>query len=297
MNSFKIATKYLSKYIGFVVLSVLTILSGVVIWKYIWPKYQEIQAIRAEIVTLTTKQSKLTTYVAYLKELEMTTLPLEEALVNYALPSENDVISLIVTYEGLSKTPDIEVSPFDFAPGLIQKTKTDKNGVTSVETTASADGSELATTQSRELEFQMEAKIEKPEVALDFINKIHQTRRLFSIKSLTWKNPIKGSSDENSKKINLTLNLGTYYYPSIPQVSGSEELVNKGREQGDLIAKLTNTTVFDALILESVEVGKEDFFTLVTGAKTQLAPVPNPTPIENPQASSSGQITQPQVVF
>lgn len=292
MNSFKQATTYLARFVGVIVLVTLTIIAGIVIWKYILPKYQEIQATRAEIDTLQTKRTQLTSYVAYLHELETTTLPFEEELVNYAIPSENDVISLIVTYEGLAKTPDVKVSAFDLAPGLIQSdnpTTNDAVAIRAGEPVAASDD-EANGTQSQELEFSMEVKTEKPETALDFITKIHQTRRIFTIKQLSWSNPEEGQTENDN--IILTLNLGTHYYPSTPQIVGSEALVNKGKQQGDFIARLNSSTVYDALVLDAVEVGKEDLFTLESNNITPT-PQPNPTPIQTLETTPTTTVIQP----
>lgn len=277
MNSFKPITKYLSRYIGVIVLSVLSVVSIYVGWSYIWPKYQEIQMTRDEIKALSTQKEELTNYVAYLHELETTSLPFEEELVNYAIPSENDVISLIVTYEGLAKTPDVVVSPFDLSPGLIQsskKSEDDPFGTQPDESGLAPSG--VGTSQSKELEFSMQMETEKPEIALDFINSIHKTRRLFNIKSLLWENPDK-SKDPNNDTITLSIELGTYYYQGSPKVSGSAELVNRGRTQTDFIAALNATTIYDALILDTVEVGKEDLFVL-GDAVVVPTPQPNPAP-------------------
>ena len=294
MNNMRPVMAYLSRYIGLIVLGLLTVIGIYVIWSYIFPKYQEIQGVRAEIEILTAKREDLTTYVAYLHELETTTLPLEEELVSYALPSENDVISLIVTYEGLSKTPDVEVSPFDLSPGLIKTTEENGEGTIVRGNIPTPEASGSTGTESQELEFDMEARTEKPETAIDFINKIHQTRRVFSIKSLTWQNPADDANVEDGDKIVLTMSLGTYYYSSSPKVTGSAELVNKGKTQGDFISKLTNTTIFDALILDSVEVGKEDLFTL---GDSNVTPTPRPNPLPVQEATPTNTVIQPPVTF
>lgn len=289
MDSFKPAVKYLSRYVGLIVFGVLTIVGIYVIWSFIVPKYQEIQAIRREVADLTQKRDELTAYVAYLHELETTTLPFEEELVNYAIPSENDVISLIVTYEGLSKTPDMEVSPFDLTPGLI--TSTDPNAKEKAQGGAITSGQSGQTgTQSRELEFRMEAKTLKPEVAMQFLGQIHKTRRVFTIKSLIWQNPLKENANDASDrdKIILSFNLGTYYYPTAPTVAGSAELVNKGKTQGNFISQLSSTTIYDGLILESVPVGKEDLFTKDTSVVPLVQPTPTAVILPGEEITSGG---------
>lgn len=311
MNSLKPVTQYFARYIGFIVLGIMTVIGGIVIWKYIVPKYQEIQITRAEIDSLRTNRDTLTTYVAYLHELENTTLALEKELVNYAIPSENDVISLIVTYEGLSKIPDVSVSSFDLSPGLISSGKDSEENTTDVAIRAGeppAAGVEQSGTESKELEFKMEVKVEDPQVALDFISKIHQTRRVFTIKNLNWQNPVDEGNSDDDQNITLLIEIGTRYYPSNPQISGSADLVNRGKEQGDFIAKLNNTTVYDALVLDTVPVGKDDMFTFENSGVTPT-PRPNPTSILeddvtvqdvelNPSPTNGvAPITQPQVAF
>lgn len=272
---------YITRYIGVVILVVTTFAAIGIVWKYIVPKIQEIQVTRDEIETLKKKRTDLAYYVQYLKQLASSTLAIEQDLVNYALPSENDVISLIVTYEGLSKTEGVEVSPFNFSPGLIQKvdSDTESTGNTTPENNGATTSLDI-----EPLDFTMDISTDKPETAFNFIQKIHKTRRVFSIKSLTWKNPSSSSSTPDTKdKITISMSISTFYYPKDPQVLGSADLVKKGKTQADFIDKLNQTLVFDSLVLDSVQVGKEDFFTLdksvVVPTKTVI--------INNEEASKS----------
>jgi hypothetical protein len=191
----------------------------------------------------------------------------------------------------------MEVSPFDFSPGLIQSTDPYEQDTVVIVDGVAMDASQLDLgTQSRELEFKMEAKTENPEAALAYVGQIHKTRRLFTIKSLIWQNPLKedAQTPEDADKIILTFNLGTNYYPTTPTVEGSAELVNKGKTQGDFIAQLSATTVYDDLILESVDVGKEDLFTM-DGSIVKPAPKVNPTPapVEDDSTVGSTDLNAP----
>jgi hypothetical protein len=260
MKSSKVLITYISRYIGVVILVVTSIAAVGIVWKYIVPKVQEVQTMREEIETLKKKRTDLATYVQYLNQLASSTLEIEQALVNYALPSENDVISLIVTYEGLSKTEGVDVSPFSFTPGLIRKAKTETDTTNQM---GENGAGESTSPEIKPLDFTMEVSTEKSETALNFIQKIHNTRRVFSIKSLTWKNPLVTSSSQGTdNEITISMNISTFYYPKAPQVLGSADLVNKGKTQTAFIDKLNQTMIFDSLVLDSVQVGKQDFFTL-----------------------------------
>jgi len=303
------------RYLGLVILIITIVGSVFVAWRFVIPRVYEIRDLRAKIERDKTKQEDLANYASYLEKLADATLEVEEGLVNYAIPSENDVISLIVTYEGLSKTEGVTVSPFDVAPGAITTTEDTSVVPLSVvgsesdantQTNSLLDGSGgqvLDQYGLMELPFKMHVQTEDPDRARAFISEIYQTRRVFTISQLSWVNPIvsdslgsssRSTSDAN-KLIQIDLSLSTYYYSHAPRGIGNADLVKKGREQTDFINNLMNTKVYDQLVLESVPTGKEDLFTLYSASGQQYyepTPTPSPIPAQTEQEASSSSTQQ-----
>src|SRR3989338_9670223 len=109
-------------YLVFIILTVISM-----VYFFFLPKYQEIKALKATIATQEKEAAELTSYLAYLVDLANTTLEVEQDIIDYALPSENDVISFIVTYEGLGKFPGVELSPLSITPGLVRSSRPKEN--------------------------------------------------------------------------------------------------------------------------------------------------------------------------
>ncbi len=260
---------YIDRYGGVILLSISVIIGIGIIVQYILPKYDEVQGLRATIETQKTQRDELLSYVAYLEELASTTLEIEEAVVNYALPSENDVVSLIVTYEGLSQTENVRVSPFDLTPGLIRRnTREENTSDTNAVVDPGIESVETGGIEVKELAFEMDIETDDIDTALSFIREIYKTRRVFNIKSLVWTNPNdEGSEDE---PITVAFKLATYYYETEPAGIASRDLVQKGKTQNNFIDTLKESKVYEQLVLDSVLVGKEDLFTLPDGLVREI---------------------------
>lgn len=207
------------------------------------PSYHEILQLRDDIDLKKADLLDKTEYAQYLAQLADSTLNVEEDVINYALPSENDVITLLVTYEGLAKGDGVEVSPISLAPGVLE----DKDNKKAAR--------EEKTGGTQMVSFSMEVTADDDEAARSLIRAITSTRRIFDIQSLAWAEP----TDQADSKLTLSLNLVTYYYLE-GNTQSSRALVNQGQEQQSFISQLQNATVFEDLILEGVKLGKEDLF-------------------------------------
>lgn len=254
----------IQQYAGLILLSVSALVGIGIVVQYILPKYDEIQGLRQTIETQKTQRDELVSYVGYLEELASSTLEVEEEIVSYALPSENDVVSLIVTYEGLGKMENVLVSPFNLSPGLIRRS------ADSSDVSAGTGSAEAGDGLLKELEFEMKIETEDNELALAFIREIYKTRRVFTIKSLTWDSPTE--EDPPDTPIAISFQLATYYFASEPIGVASETLVKKGQTQTEFINMLKESKVYEQLVLDSVIVGKEDVFTLPDGIEVRVEP-------------------------
>lgn len=269
-------------YQGLVILiGSIVVVVGMVIY-VILPKINEITALRDQIKQQIVVRDDLLAYVAYLEELAASTLEVEEDLVNYALPSENDVISLIVTYEGLSRTENILVSPFEFTPGLVRKSR--KNTPKAEQLTTDTESTIPTAPLVSELPFAMAAETEDQQVAIDFLKSIYKTRRVYNIKNLSWTNP--DLTKPEDKTIDVALSLLTYYYQTPPVGYASRELVNKGKTQTEFIQQLRETSVYEDLVLDAVTVGKLDLFRLDEEVKKQVQKITEP-PVEQESTPSA----------
>jgi hypothetical protein len=218
----------------------------ILVFNFFVPSYHEIQDLNETIETKKNELSDLTEYANYLTQLADSAIDIEEEIVNYALPGENDVITLILTYEGLaSQNEDVEVSPISLSPGVLEQGESDTE-------------EDLGGTQT--VEFEMEGKAKNEEAALKLIEEITKTRRIFDIQSLSWSEP-KDTKDDDDENVEITLNisLATYYYLKTKDIS-SRSLVKQGQGQQEFISQLRSATVFEDLILEGIELGKEDLF-------------------------------------
>jgi hypothetical protein len=210
------------------------------------PSYHEIQELRDTIEIKRSELADVTDYANYLIELAGSAIEVEEEIVNYALPKENDVITLILTYEGLaSQNEDVEVSPISLSPGVLEKEESDTE-------------EEQVGTQM--VEFEMQGIAKNEEAAVKLIDEVTKTRRIFDIQTLSWSEPKeKKNENANDTEITLDISLNTYYYLKTTERS-SRSLVKQGQGQQQFITQLRNATVFEDLILEGVELGKEDLF-------------------------------------
>lgn len=210
------------------------------------PKYDEIKMLQDTIVQQTKELEETRTYLAYLTELAQSTLGIEQSIIDYAIPSDNDVVSLMVTYEGLSKFPDVNVSPLDISPGLVSSEKIDENK------SSDQKGKEQPI-EPKSFDFTTQAESNNEKNMHDFIHEIYQARRFLTIKSMTL------NRDDVKAAFALSLNLSAYYLPPFT-VQPSPDLVKKGKDQSAFFEELKNTKLYDQLILDSVGVGKTDLF-------------------------------------
>lgn len=223
---------------------------------YIVPNIREIPALRKSLVDQETELRETSAYARYLEELSHTGLQAEEELVNYALPSENDVISFITTYVGISKQSQITVEPIVYSPGLLSSEK-DPLPQELRDSAFAYKAKSLSGLQT--IPFTMQARAENADAAERFIRTIHQTRRIFDIQQIDW-------VQEDSGSILLTFVIHTYYYlPDLKTVNTS--LVEKGRMNDQaLLDKLRQMVMYDTLVFEPIQVGKRDLFAPVVGA-------------------------------
>ncbi|MBI4137135.1 hypothetical protein HY469_03675 [Candidatus Roizmanbacteria bacterium] len=230
-------------FLGFGVLIAEAVILIVLVVNFFVPSYQKIIALRAEISQKEGELLSLSEYSNYLTELANSSLALEEDIVNYALPSENDVVTLILTYEGLAKTENLEdVSPISLEPGVLRQEQTAiKEGQVGVQ----------------QVQFSMEITAADEEAAQTVIRELTNTRRIFDIVSLSWVVP-EVQEGGSAESIDLVLDLATYYYIQPLNVSSGQSVVQQGQQQQEFIAQLQQTTRFEDLILDGVEVGKEN---------------------------------------
>ena len=161
----------LRDYVGIMVFITEGIIFILLVVNFFVPTYQKIVALRAEISQKETELASLSSYANYLVELAISSLAVEEEIINYALPSENDVVTLIVTYEGLAKMEGLEeVSPISLAPGVLQQEK---------------EAIEEGQTGVQQVLFAMEIKAENEEAADAIIQEITNTSRIFDILNLS----------------------------------------------------------------------------------------------------------------
>src|SRR3989344_65314 len=233
----------LRDYVGIMVFITEGIIFILLVVNFFVPTYQKIVALRAEISQKETELASLSSYANYLVELASSSLAVEEEIINYALPSENDVVTLIVTYEGLAKMEGLEeVSPISLAPGVLQQEK---------------EAIEEGQTGVQQVLFAMEIKAENEEAADAIIQEITNTSRIFDILNLSWTVP-EVQEGENTESVDLVIDLATYYYIQPPNIVSGQAIVEQGKSQIEFISKLQQARRFEDLILDGVEVGKED---------------------------------------
>jgi len=205
------------------------------------PKAGEIIFLREERKRMENKVNELTSYLSYLQNLKFSSLPIEEEIVNYALPSEKNIISVIVAFEGLGKIEGVSLEPFSLKPGIISQGK--------------RKGKEKqAPSKVQEIVFEMRAKAEDEQAAKKLLEKILVSRRTLAIKSLKW-------SLDREGKINLNLSLLAYYLPNFT-VDVSQKLVKEGDSRRAFLEKLKQTESYEEKISETTAAGKEDLFSL-----------------------------------
>src|SRR3989344_4892528 len=232
----------LRDYVGIMVFITEGIIFILLVVNFFVPTYQKIVALRAEISQKETELASLSSYANYLVELASSSLAVEEEIINYALPSENDVVTLIVTYEGLAKTENLEeVSPISLSPGVLQQ-----------ETEAVEEGQSGV----QQVEFSMEITANDGDAANTIIQEITNTSRIFDILDLTWTVP-EVQEGESTESVDLVIDLATYYYIQPVNIPIGQSIVEQGQEQLEFITQLQQATRFEDLILDGVEVGKE----------------------------------------
>ena len=243
----------------------LLLLAYVVGSSFFMPKVQDVLALREEISMKEIELADKQEYAAYLERLEGDPIKFESDVVNYALPSKNDVISLIITYEGLGRQDGIIVSPLDISPGLISD---EPPPAISESEPEPEEGLSFSSSPSpkpaqglKELAFLMNVEAKDKETAIEFLKDVYKVRRMFTIDNMSWE-----VTETNA--ILMKLAVRTFYYPHL-DILGSKELVQGGIAQETFINELTQTVTYDDYILDSVRVGKDNLFS--------YSSVPEPT--------------------
>lgn len=232
-------------YVGFAIFIAQGVILILLVLYFFIPSYTTIMALRGDIDAKDDELLSLSNYANYLQELANSSLAVEEEIIDYALPSENDVVTLILTYEGLAKTEGLtDVSPISLSPGVLRKEKSDiAEGLSGVQ----------------EVPFSMEISAEDEEAATTIIDEIGNTQRIFDIVNLTWTVPLSLDGEvQSTDAINLSLRLATYYYIEPDIVQSGQAIVEQGQIQQEFIAQIQQAKRFEDLILDGVEVGKED---------------------------------------
>lgn len=251
----------IKRYKGVFVVAIEVLILAVAINAFFVPKILDIFALRGEIEQKIVTASETASYMTYLQSLEGSTIDIESDIVHYALPSENDVISLIITYEGLGARSGVELSPLDLSPGLISSPSSP--GADTKKTQSSNKGKSSDVAEGiQSLSFDATAKIDNPDTAEAFIKDIYRARRLFDIKRMSWRT-------ENDGTLTLDMTFLAYYYPE-QFINPSEKLVRKGKQQEQFIQDLNNSVVYDEFILDNVRVGKQDLFEYEPGIGPQV---------------------------
>lgn len=256
-------TAMLKRYKGAFVVVGQVLMLALAINLFFVPKIQDIFDLREEIAKKSEESEKQSSYLSYLKSLQGVSLNLEGEVVHYALPSKNDVISLIVTYEGLGGRSGVQLSPLELTPGLISNPTVEEvsttNKLLNAEGVRSTIKKQVAIPQAgvQSLSFDGSVVASNAETASAFINDIYRTRRLFNIERISWKT----NKDET---VTLTITFQTYYYPDT-SVKPSEQLVRQGQLQEDFIKNLQNSVVYEEYVLDAVQVGHDDLFQYGSG--------------------------------
>lgn len=200
------------------------------------PKLFEVFKLRESIERQKTEIEDLASYLNYLKEAASYSLAVEEEAVNYALPYEKNVISLMATFDGLGKIEGTTLSPVSLKPGLISKEE------------------EKEEEKVEEIAFEMEATAEDKESAKKLLQEIYLTGRILEIKDLKW-------STIEDEKIKLNVSSVAYYWPKL-KAKPSQKLLEARENQASILEKLRQTKIYEEGVLESVSSGKEDLFSL-----------------------------------
>lgn len=200
------------------------------------PKLFEVVKLRESMERQKTEIQDLTSYLNYLQEAASYSLIIEEETVNYALPYEKNIISLMATFDGLGKIEGITLSPLNLKPGLISKEDKEEEAI-------------------GEIPFEMEATAENKEQAKKFLQEIYLTTRILEIKDLKW-------SVVEEEKIKLNVSLLAYYWPNKSEVKTSQEAFRGREDEASVLEKLRQTKIYEEGVLEDVPFGKEDLFSL-----------------------------------
>lgn len=214
---------------------------------YFEPKYQDIVAWRQKIPDQKEEAADLFNYLTYLKKLAANPGNIEENVVNYALPKDKDVATLIITYEGLSKLEKVTVDPLTIQAGVISE---DQEGMGSVTKTASPE-EEKNRFEPQVIDFKMTAKSTELDALKKLMDEILATRRVLEIKDVTL-----NFDDKDNKKIDFSLI--AYYFPNPNPQKSSSRLATINYD--DLVSKLSEAKVYEQAVLTDVETGKEDLF-------------------------------------
>jgi hypothetical protein len=275
-------TRSYKKYLGSVVLIIEILIIAGLVYFLIWPKYNQIKSLRDEIDTSQATLKDTASYADYLEELANSTLAVEQEIIDYVLPSENDVITLLVTYQGISRLEKAKVEPLEVSPGDLKLNPSDNN--------EEANGLLM-------IPFKLKASVPDRETGESLINEIRSARRLFSIDSLTWKlSPLKEDSQyaKDSEGQDMEFALSTYYFIKPPNRQASRMLVRTGQAQTDFINELKTTKIYEDVLLDNSIIGKTDLFAEDSEGKTEkLIPTPTKNTLTSVTPSPSVIIASP----
>lgn len=256
--------RYLRQYRDLFYPILVVILIFVMVKYFFQPKIADIFAWRDDIKRQEGEMQELSSYLNYLKQLAESTLEIEEEAVSYALPEDKGVVSLIVTYDGLSTIEEVELEPFTIKAGVIAKEEDKTRTKPSLE--------KIAPGEARRLAFDMQGTAEAMDSAKNFINEILSTRRIFEIEDLAW-------DFKDDGKVDMKYSLAAFYLPDPKPRSSVRE--QKDNEQiRKIISRISLAKVYEEEVLEPVPLGKENLFS----RSDDFRPSPSPTPIATESA-------------
>lgn len=258
---------------------------------FFMPKIQDVLTLREDINAGQMELDDKIEYAQYLQRLEGEPIKLEGDIVNYALPSKNDVVSLIITYEGLGRQEGMVLAPLDISPGLISDEEDEQDSSAIKELTPSIEESDEESPEEdaetvvvsdapanvkrapkppvsrlKDVVFLMSIVADERDTAIRFLQDVYGTRRVLSIDNMSWQ-------INNEKKIAMKLSVRAYYYTD-PSHVATAELVRSGMVNDGFIDELKNAVTYDQYVLDTVAVGKENLF----GYSRIPEPAPTGTP-------------------
>lgn len=250
--------RYLRQYKDLLYPVLVVILLFTMVKYFFQPKISDILTWRDEIKSQEEEIQELSLYINYLKELADSTLEIEEEAVNYALPEDKGVVSLIVTYDGLSNIEEVELNPFTIKAGVITDEEEDRR--------ARSSQKEIVPGEPRELSFDMKGTTEFMNSAKNFINEILSTRRIFEIEDLEW-------DFKDDGRVDMQYSLVAFYLPD-PKPRSTVRQQKDNEEILKIVSRISQAKVYEEEVLEAVPLGKENLFSL----SKDFRPAPSPTP-------------------